>query len=196
MNMETKLVEKPDTLRSSGWKEWIRIQFLSPYLWRIPRDEKSLDLACGWGFSFKINPGFYGIEYDDACVAYLQRQNYKVQKGNLLEPLPYAEGFFDNCFSHDVLEHFEAEESDRIFANVHRVLKKGGRFINIIPNRRGYDFGLQINAGHKYFMTPEKIAEIATRTGFRFERSYASPLPAFFHPLFTHNKWVTICLKE
>ncbi len=189
------MVIKPPTLKANSIKEWVRVHFLSPFLHDIPKNEKTLDLACGWGFSFKINPNFYGIEYDEKCFNYL-KDNYNVKRGSLLEPLPYEDNFFDNVFSHDVLEHFEPAEVEVIFKNVHRVLKKGGRFINIIPNRLGYDFGFKIDAGHKHFIVPTEIKALADKYGFNYQTAYASPLPKAFDGLFTHNKWVTTCIKE
>lgn len=191
----THASDKPATARSSPFRNWIRINLLSPHLKSIPREEKTLDLACGWGFYFQINPNAFGIEIDEACIDYLQRQGYRVKRGNLLETFPFEPGSFDNCISHDVLEHFESREMPTIFENVHRVLRPGGRFINVVPNRRGYDFGVKEGVGHKHFVTPDEIADVAGRTGFVFERCYTSPLPEFAHSLFTHNKWVTFCRK-
>lgn len=185
---------KPPTLRTSRLKEQLRI-FLSGYLRDIPRHERTLDLGCGWGFSFRINPGFYGIDIDDECVRYCRQQGYKVVKGNLLDPLPFRDGFFDNVFTHDVLEHFELEEVSVIFRNVRSVLRSGGIFMNVIPNRKGYEFGLRINAGHKHFIVPEEIEYVATREGYKFVRCYSAPVPQFLNELFTHAKYVTYCQK-
>lgn len=188
-------LEKPATLRTSSLREWLRIHVLSRYINNIPSNEKTLDLACGWGFSFRINPNFWGVELDDNCVAYCQQQGYKVTKGNLLEPLPFPDNFFDNAFTQDVLEHFEFQEEDLIFKNVHRVLRPGGVFMNVIPNRKGYDYGFVINAGHKHFITPAEVKNFAETNGFEFIRSYSAPVPKFVNSWFTHAKFVTICRK-
>jgi cyclopropane fatty-acyl-phospholipid synthase-like methyltransferase len=164
-------------------------------LYKIPKDQKTLDLACGWGFSFNINPAFYGVELDDECVSYCQQQGFKVKKGNLLEPLPFPENFFDNSFTHDVLEHFELNEVDLIFKNVHRVLKPGGIFMNITPNKKGYDYGFVIDVGHKHYIVPDEIKQIAERTGFEYIDSYSVPVPGFLNRWFVHAKYLTICKK-
>jgi SAM-dependent methyltransferase len=187
--------EKPATLKSSAFRNWVRIHLLSPHLKAIAPGERTLDLACGWGFYFQINPNAFGIEIDDACVDHLQKEGRRVKRGSLLESFPFEAGSFDNCLSHDVLEHFESWEIPIIFTNAHRVLRPGGRFINVIPNRRGYDFGVREGVGHRHFVTPEEIARIAGQTGFVFESCHASPLPRVAHRFFTHNKWVTICRK-
>ncbi len=161
----------PPALRPKRFNKWFRPAFLSSYLRQIPRGENTLDLACGWGFSFSINPGFYGVELDDESVEFCKQHGWNVRKANLLEPLPLADGFFDNCFPHDVLEHFEAPELEVIFRNVHQVLRPGGMFMNIIPNRRGYDYGVRLDVGHEHFVTPEEISEVASRCSFRYVRT-------------------------
>ena len=175
--------------------KWLRTHFFSSYLQKIPKNQKTLDLACGWGFSFDINPNFYGIELDEDCVRYCQQQGAKVTQGNLLNPLPYPNCYFDNCFTHDVLEHFELSEVDSIFKNVHRILKPGGIFMNIIPNKKGYEYGFVIDAGHKHNIIPDEIKHIAARTGFEFIKSHSVPVPGFLNHLFTHGKFLTICKK-
>lgn len=183
-------------IRPNNLKKWIRSQFLSPYLYKIPKNAKTLDLASGWGFSFEIIPGLYGIEFDPECVAYCQKKGWNVAQGNILEPLPYEEDFFDYCFTHDVLEHFELKEIPDIFANVYQVLKPGGYFINIIPNKLGYEHGIKIKAGHKHFILPEEIIEIGNRNYFDLEETKDVPFPSFINSHFTHGKKMIVLKKK
>src|SRR2546421_10976550 len=74
MSRSTNTSEKPPTLKSSAFRNWIRVNLLSPHLKSIAPEEKTLDLACGWGFYFQINPNAFGIEIDGACVEYLQKE--------------------------------------------------------------------------------------------------------------------------
>jgi len=187
---------KPPTQRAGPLLTWVRVHFLSPYLRRFGAGDKTLDLACGWGFSFLINPDFWGIEMDDRCVTHLQGLGRKVTRGNILDRLPFENETFDNCFSHDVLEHFELAEVETIFRNVHRVLRKGGMFMNIIPNALGYELGVRTGAGHRHCILPSEIRKIAQATGFRAGRVYSSPLPALFHRFVAHNKFVIESFKE
>ena len=187
------ILKKPPTIRSNKFKRFIRVRFLSPHIRNIPTDQKTLDLGCGWGFSFRINPGFHGLDADADCVKYCQEQGFKVVQGGLLMPLPFPSGHFDNCFTHDVLEHFELKHLDLIFQHVHEILRPGGVFINAIPNRLGYDYGLRVNSGHKHYVTPEEVREVAKRTGFKYQGCVSSPFPEVFHRFYTHNKYVTYC---
>ena len=118
--------QKPPTIKSNRFKKWLRIHFLSSYLQQIPKYERTLDLGCGYGFSFEINPNFHGVEIDDDCVEYCQKQGFHVTKTSLLTPLPFENETFDNCFSHDVLEHFELSEIENIFRHVYAILRGGG----------------------------------------------------------------------
>lgn len=196
LNSENQqLINKPPTLRASNFKQLIRIKFLSPYLKTISLEDRTLDLGCGWGFYFKHNPNAYGIDADEKCVSYLKEKGYQVQQGNILEDLPYEDNYFDNIFSHDVLEHFELSDTEKIFQKVHKVLKPGGLFMNIIPNKLGFDHGIKINAGHVYYMTPKKVKELAEQYGYCYEECYASPLPSFANYFYTHNKWITRSIK-
>ena len=182
-------------IKPNAINKWIRIKLLSSYIYNIPKNEKTLDLACGWGFSFDINPNFYGVELDDDCVDYCRKRGFNVTKGNLLEPLPFPDEYFDNCFSHDVLEHFELAEVDVIFKNVNKILSRGGIFMNIIPNRKGYDYGCALNAGHKHFIIPAEIQQVAARMGFQYMGAYSAPVPEIINIWFNHAKYVTLCRK-
>ena len=46
--------------------------------------------------------------------------------------LPFADESFDYVVSADVIGHIRHEDKDRLFAEMHRVLKKGGKAIHVI----------------------------------------------------------------
>lgn len=178
----------PETQRSSKLREWLRTKLLSKPLKDITdKDKKILDLGCGWGIYFKINSNAWGIDIDKKCIDYLRSRNYKVVQGNLLGSLPFESDFFDVVICHDVLEHFELDETKTIFYEVHRILKKRGVFLIIIPNRKGYEFGLRINAGHKHFINLDEIRAIS-KDSFILRKHHYYPLPKLLGSLFTHNK--------
>lgn len=180
---------KPATIKANPFKQWVRLRLFYRYLKEILKDEKTLDLACGWGVALNINPKFYGFEYDQACYEFL-KDEYDVRFGDILGEVPFEKGFFDNVFTQDVLEHFTLPDIERIFRTVNELLKPGGRFINAVPNKRGYQYGLDIQAGHLHYVTTEDITRLADATGFVLERYYAYPLPAFLSEFYTHNKCV------
>jgi len=181
--------------KSSSIRIFIRKNFLSPYLFKTKKEaEKVLDLGCGWGFYFNINPKAYGIDIDKDCAEYLQKRGFKVVSGDISKKLPFDNEFFKTVIAHDVLEHFELKESQKIIKEAARVLEKNGLFIIAIPNKRGYFWGVEENAGHKHFINLNEILE-AGKENFTLEKSYYFPLPKIISNLFIHNKQIIILRK-
>lgn len=181
---------KPPT----SFREWVRVRFLSGHLRKTRKYRNVLDLCCGWGFYFKINPNAWGIDLDSTCVKYLAGQGYNVRQGDITAGLPFPDATFDLVLTHDALEHFIFPELEKIFTDVHRVLKKDGFFMNIVPNKKGYKYGVKIDGGHKHFITPGEIQDIAGKQ-FIVVKSYPYPLPRIIGQYFTHNKEVVILRK-
>ena len=181
--------------KSPRFKEFIRRKFLSFPLWETKADgKKVLDLGCGWGFYFKINPDAYGIDFDEHCVRYLKNQKYKAVKGDIRKRLPFKSNFFRKVIAHDVLEHFELNDVKKIFLEVSRILEKNGLFLILIPNQKGYNLGLKSNVGHKHFITFKEILNIAKKK-FILEKHFFSPLPKIIGDYFNHNKELIILKK-
>lgn len=180
-------------IKSSNFKRQIRARFLLNHLKAFSKDEKTLDLGAGWGISLLVNPDFYCCDVDEECLAYLRTQTNRVERAPASGPLPYEDNFFDNVFTHDFLEHLDEDELHNIFMQVGRVLKPGGVFLNVVPHRRGYQFGLRIDAGHKTYVTRQTIQDIGGQHGFEVLSSWTSPLPAFLQELYVHNK---VCVRS
>lgn len=195
MSQLPHLSEHPNVLKPNAVRKWIRTHFLEPTLKKTPRGPGVLDLCCGYGFYFNINPEARGVDGDPNCVAALRAEGRSVELANVLEPLPYPAGEFSHVIAHDVLEHFFYEQLEKIFPEVHRILAPSGRFVVLVPNRRGYDFGLEINAGHRLFVRREHIDRL--RQGlFDLEEHYPEPFPRWLGEYFVHNKEVFILRKS
>jgi cyclopropane fatty-acyl-phospholipid synthase-like methyltransferase len=192
MSMSKHLVEKPDTLKQNKLREWIKIKFLSNHLRLFPINEKTLDIGCGWGFSRKINPNFYFVDADVDCIEFLKSLGAKAFLADVSAELPFDDGFFDNAFNHDVLEHLDEDECLSLFKKVNRVLKKGGTFMIVVPNYKGY---LTPGVGHKRFVTEKEILDAALPTGFKMVRKWHTPFPAWIGDMFSDNKLVCILEK-
>lgn len=102
-----------------------------------------LDLGCGEGVFTKI---FFGEEKVDVGldinpeIAKLARKN-GVYKKVVVAPasdIPFPDNYFKNVFSNSVLEHIT--DLDSVFSEVHRTLKKGGKFIFIVPDKSASDY--------------------------------------------------------
>ncbi len=180
----------PTMWRPGALRKLLRTRVLERSLRRLPRDRSVLDLCCGHGFYFDINPAACGIDGDPVAVASLRARGLDVRHGDVLAGLPWEDGRFGWVVAHDVLEHFELAPLLRLAAEVRRVLAPGGRFLVLVPNRRGYDYGVRHGVGHRLFVTAREIDLLAGQCGFEVEAAYPEPLPRWAGRLFTHNKEV------
>jgi ubiquinone/menaquinone biosynthesis C-methylase UbiE len=118
----------------------IRIRFsLSGRRDRVFRDEMLpgagpnrviLDLGCGGGRHYFCDYGkVIGV---DPVLPLLQmaRKIYDEVYQTSGFKLPFADESFDYVVSRDVLGHISFENKDLLFAEIHRVLKKGGRTVH------------------------------------------------------------------
>ncbi len=179
----------PVTLRPNPLLKWLRTRFLEPTLRRLPKTHRVLDLGCGYGFYFGINPRARGVDGNPECVRCLRGRGHDVACCDLTGALPFEDGSFDWVVAHDVCEHFHYAELERLFEEVHRILAPEGTFLVFVPNRKGYDWGLRAGAGHVLFVTAREVAQLSGRN-FSVERHYPEPLPRWLGRHFTHNKEV------
>ena len=105
--------------------------------------EKVLELGCGGGsYTFEaaqfVGPTGHvsaiDISTDQIAAARERCARFawvQCQVGNLLE-LPYQDGEFDAVYSVQVLEY--AGDLGKAFHEIHRVLRSGGRFVNLSTN--------------------------------------------------------------
>jgi SAM-dependent methyltransferase len=147
-----------------------------------------LDIGCGQGYYFKINPDACGIDMDENCVEHLKCLGHRVTKGDIRYRLPFKDNHFKCVICKDVLEHFELEEVRHILLEVHRILGAGGLLVILIPNLKGFKHGLRMHV-HKHFIVPEEISSI-TKGRYAIERHYPYPFPRFIGDYYTHNKEV------
>lgn len=180
--------------RPNSIKRWLRARLLEPTLRRLPLGPGVLDLCCGWGFYFSINPRAKGIDGDAAAVSALRRAGFDVLLADVLAGLPWPAETFDVVVAHDVFEHFVLADLDLLTVEAHRVLRTAGRLVIIVPNRKGYDYGIRIEVGHKLFVTSDEVRDLAAGR-FSIEANYAEPLPRWLGRYFTHNKEVFVLRK-
>jgi ubiquinone/menaquinone biosynthesis C-methylase UbiE len=133
--MKKRLDEKlyPDV--NDRWDDKI---FRNIILEHIDENAKLLDLGAGSGripemnFKDKVEV-VYGIDPDPDIKQNSYLDNAAVGNG---ESLPYEENTFDVVISDNVLEHLVNPE--KVFKEVHRVLKPGGYYLFKTPNKYHY----------------------------------------------------------
>jgi predicted TPR repeat methyltransferase len=187
------MFEGPFTEKSKRIREFFR-GFV--YRWTLRKFRKcdlTVDLGCGWGTSLSVNKNFWLVDSDRDCIDYLKTRGAKAFCCDLTQELPFPTGFFRNAFTHDVLEHLDNVEMYKLFNETRRVLSTDALFMNVVPNKKGYDFGVVEEVGHKRFVTEVEVQEIAQQTGFEMIRTYRSPFKTDASEYLVHNKLVIVC---
>src|SRR3954447_24486596 len=153
--------------------------------------ERILDLGCGDGqLTARLAAAgieVRGVDASPAMVAAARANGVAADEASA-EKLPYADAFFDAVFSNAAL-HW-VRDQDAMMAQVHRVLKPGGRFVaemgghgNIaairvaliaILERHGF---AGAEDGVNYYPTPEAYTLRLQAHGFRVERMALIPRP-------------------
>ncbi len=105
-----------------------------------------LDLGCGSGrhVVFLARHGFsvFGIDLSPSGVELTrgwlreERLSADLRIQDIMEPLPYADGFFEAVFSIQVIHHATAAVIRKVIGEIERVLKNGGFIFISVPRLR------------------------------------------------------------
>ena len=153
--------------------------------------ERILDLGCGDGqLTARIAAAGVDIRGADASAAMVAaaRERGITADESPAESLPYPDASFDAVFSNAVLHWVRGQ--DEMMAEVHRVLKPGGRFVaemgghgNVaaihvallaVLDRHGF---AHAEKGVNYYPTPDAYTRRLERCGFTVERIALLPRP-------------------
>jgi SAM-dependent methyltransferase len=174
----------------------IRSYFIERTLQKLPKSNDILDLCCGYGFYFILNPNAFGVDGDPECAFYVNnRFNKQIPLVNINNNLPFAKNSFSFVISHDVFEHFEIEQLTRIFSEIYRVLKPKGKLIVIVPNLKGFNLGIKLGIGHKTYITEREVNNLIPGL-FEIYEHYSEPLSRFLGKFFAHNKEIFILIRK
>ena len=99
---------------------------------------KKLNFGCGHRYA----KGWVNIDFHSGHPA--------VQRVNLLQRLPFADGTFDVVYSSHVLEHFAPATAEALLRECHRVLKPGSTAVLRTP----------------YWNSPDQFADLTHRHAF------------------------------
>lgn len=112
-----------------------------------------LDAACGSGYILSALPkGSVGIELNPRHVkrALVNAPEAKVIKGDI-EHIIYPDNYFNTVIITEVFEHIP--DPKIIISEVWRVLKKGGKVVVTVPNRK-YLWNVRFLASNMYVTEP------------------------------------------
>jgi SAM-dependent methyltransferase len=91
-----------------------------------------LDLGCGGGRHYFCNYGkVIGVDPELELLPLARKLYAEVYHAGGYQ-LPFADNTFDYVVSSDVLGHIPFDKKDVLFAEMHRVLKPGGRAVHVI----------------------------------------------------------------
>lgn len=173
------------------WTARLYHQFAARYL-----TPSSVLLDYGAGRGKELLHGFgaevsrsVGVDVDTAVL-----ENTAVDQAHVIEPygrVPYPDATFDVVVSAYVLEHIG--EPDRVFAEIRRVLKPGGHFVFLTPNRRHYvplAASLTPHAFHLWVNSRRGLADRDT-----FPTVYKANTPGAIRRLAARNGFVVTDLQ-
>lgn len=176
----------------------------APYLKKLirehfPSDKTAtiLDLGCGHGalVYFARKAGYSnvtGVDRSLQQVAEAQCLGIEgIKQGNLMEELQALEDHSqDVVIAFDVIEHFTKNELIHFIDEVHRVLRKGGRWIIHAPNGES-PFGPRMyfwDFTHELAFTRTSITQLLKSSGFSLVTCHEdTPIP---HGLKSAVRWL------
>lgn len=145
----------------------------------VPKDAVLLDLACGYGeFLHGIEAGEkHGLDLNADSARYLPAEA-KFHLGNAEDVPELASNRFDVVFCSNFLEHLHSKAAvSRVFAEVWRLLKPGGRLLLMGPNMRTVPGAYWDFWDHHLPLSERSLAEGLLIANFQLERVTARFLP-------------------
>jgi SAM-dependent methyltransferase len=97
--------------------------------------QRVLDLGCRWGSltrAYLDGNQVVGVDVDRDALAEAAKLGIDTRWADVEEPFPFEDASFDVVVAGELIEHLR--DTDRVVAEVHRVLKPGGTFVGSVPN--------------------------------------------------------------
>ncbi|HKY95327.1 MAG TPA: class I SAM-dependent methyltransferase [Kiloniellales bacterium] len=145
----------------------------------VPRDAVLLDLACGYGeFLHGIDAKEkHGLDLNPDSARHLPPEA-RFHLGNAEDAPELAGNSFDVVFCSNFLEHLHSKAAvSRVFGEVQRILKPGGRLLLMGPNMRTVPGAYWDFWDHHLPLSERSLAEGLLMAGFELERVIARFLP-------------------
>ena len=152
-------------------------------------EERVLDLGCGWGtFCWTLGPRvaeMVGVDFSqksiDLCERRLARtgiDGVSFLCADARETGLEAESF-DLVIGADLVEHLYPEDSQAVFAEAFRVVKRGGRLSLWTPHRghslemlKARNILIRRDVSHVDYKSMDRLKTMVAREGFVLEKAY------------------------
>jgi SAM-dependent methyltransferase len=130
---------------------------------------RMLDVGCGIGDMLAFRPDSVGVDINERTVAYCRAHGLEA---HVMQPdrLPFDAGSFDSVLLDNVLEHIA--QPTPLLAEVHRVLKAGGRLLVGVPGVRGW----HSDPDHKVMYDQASLVDRVCEAGFEGAEVFHTPL--------------------
>ncbi|MBN2532791.1 MAG: class I SAM-dependent methyltransferase [Spirochaetales bacterium] len=143
-NFRTKRTANDDPVKRTAGTSKRVVQILSGM---VNKHENVLEVGCGRGYTcLKLAPyvkSMAGVDVSEPAIteakellAQYKIKNVRIMQVSAFELIDYfSENEFDTCISIDVVEHLHPEDAKEHLQQVLHILKPGGKYIVIMPNR-------------------------------------------------------------
>ena len=169
------------------WHE-TKLELLDWFFPPVP-GERILDVGCGSGVfasrMAELGAQVTAVDSNPEVVNYgtrhFARDGLEFRRG-LLDELGFADGSYDAATCLEVVEHVFAAQADKLFCDLRRIVRPGGRLLMTTPNYRGLwpmvewasdRFGsnhVMREGRHINFYHRARLRESLERAGFEVER--------------------------
>jgi len=134
-----------------------------------------LDIGCGNGYvlnmlALRYLCVFTGIDISESAITTAARRNHKFLNDGIMylscqnaETMSFANASFDKAYTINTVYFWNSLES--VMAEIHRVMKPGGLFVNTIYSNETLDRFSHTQFGYKQF-TAEQIKNASEYAGF------------------------------
>ena len=127
---------------SALYSSQTHIKGIQKFTTNLTKRSKVLDLGCGMGKDVKLfgDLGFEAVGVDGSAGMIAEaKRRYSKQRFFIMDVrnLKFPDDNFNLVWSWSVLTHLEIEDKKRTLAQIYRVLKKGGTFVQTIWKGRG-----------------------------------------------------------
>ena len=133
----------------------------------------------------------------------IHADNVKLCRGDV-RALLFPNAVFDTVICFDVIEHIPQEDAHRLITEVHRVLRPGGLFVIVTPNRDSLHnrvWGHELNPKHYHEYNLPELSETLAAHGYEVKRTAGIYLPPLvLQPYLEHYasvfplKWIFVAL--
>ena len=145
------------------------------------KDKKILDIGCsfGWFEKYAVENGckeIIGIDTNEKDLSNAKNQikdkNVKFLKRSVLDLSDFDKNYFDIVAMWEVLEHIPKNTEEKVFQEIARVLKHGGRLFLSTPNNSFFSNVLDPAwyFGHRHY-SRKKITQLLSESNLKIEET-------------------------